>query len=327
MTLKDEDQQLRSILVRCETKALWDWLSANATLENHDFAMVLEVLTDRLGWQAFDQALAIQDEKLRSLLSERILGLFALKDPWKAFELFKRHRGEFADPEWGRPALEGCVFAAAGFSADKMIEIFGEMPSKESRVFLVAAYSGDFNFRKALDFLVTTETPPTSIPENLLYEWSKRSPVESSEWLAAHPEYLNNELMERQGRLLLENIAACPDARDREQALEAAGALPAVFLDQAWSDIGGLQGGKLAPELLSAADRLGRREEFLAAALLGTNTSEKLDASWNSIPVAERTSILRAAEDKWMHQVDTPFSRRAREAWRQMVLDGWNGMN
>jgi len=324
---QDQDQQLRAILARCETEILWDWLKANPAREDGDFLMVLQELVDRLGWQAFDHALAMDDEELRSLLSGKILGLFALKDPWRAFESFKEHRGEFTDPEWGRFALEGCVFAAAGFSADKMLEVFAEMPSEESKVFMVAGYGGDFDFRKVLDYLVSTDKPPTSVPENLISEWAESSPVEASEWLAAHPEYLDHEIIGYRGRVLLESIAACPVAEDRERALEAASALPASFLDQAWSELGDQQDGKLAPDLLAAADHLGRREEFLASALLATNTSEKLDVSWLAIPAAERMSILQAAEDKWMHQVDTPFSRRAREGWRQMVLDGWQAGN
>lgn len=320
---QDREQALRAMVARCDTAVLWDWLATAPEGDYQGSNAVITELMDRLGWRAFDHALGIGDEKLRHRLSNRILGLFALKDPWKAFEIYKEHRNNFNEPRWGRFALEGCISAAADLSADRMLEVFAEMPSKESETFMNVAYRADFDFKRALDFLLTTKEPPASVPENLISEWAKRSPSEAAGWLSAHPEFINHEIIEYRGRVVLETIAASSDREERERALEAASRLPAPFLDKAWSEIGEQQKGVITPDLLEAAGRMGRREEFLTAALLSTNQLEKVDASWRSIPAAERMAILEAAESKWAGQVDTPLVRRAREGWREMVLQAW----
>lgn len=316
---------LRRTLSACETAALWQWLENDP--EDVDgyikFAVVQEIV-DRLGWGAWQQAVGIGDPALRERLGSSILQEFARRDPWKAFSEWKKHREIFQNNQAGNGVIAACTSAAAAVSADRLIEMFQQIPLHESHEVMNVAFANDFDFRKVLDHLVTSGSQPFTVTGNLMPEWAKRSPVEAAEWLASHQDYLETEYREGEAGGTLRSIAdAKMDETSRRRALDAMAGLKPEILDQAWRQVGESSDGKVSAQILASADLAGRREDYLRLVLMETRTEEHFDPSWKQVPLNERLQVLAAAEREWAEKEPLPVDAKARVRWEKRVKAAW----
>ncbi|WP_367873956.1 hypothetical protein [Luteolibacter sp. Populi] len=317
------EMMLRRSLAACETAALWKWLEADPQGDWDIRRAVIEELIDRLGWGAWGHALAIADPKARESLADSFISQFAGRDPWKAYEEWKKHRGEF-DPEWGVGVIGYCTLAGAAVSADKLLDVFRQVTRPDSCDGMKVEYAKDFDFRKVVDYIVGTDKQPYAFPQDLVREWAKREPEEAAAWLAAHPEYLAKDYRAGELRETLKAIAETEMGEEsRRKALDAIGKADPEMLDRAWAYLGNGSGGKVSASILESADFMGRRDEYLRRVLLDSRSVEKLDDSWTLVPLAERREILRAAEVEWAEQRPTPVDAKARARWRKMVTGAW----
>ena len=317
------EMMLRRSLAACETAALWKWLEADPQGDWDIRSAVIEELIDRLGWGAWEHALAIADPKARERVADSFISEFADRDPWKAYEEWQKHRDEF-DPEWGFGVIGHCTLAGAAVSADKLLDVFRQMTRPDSCDLMTVEYAKDFDFRKVADYLIGTDKQPYTLPQDLVREWAKREPEEAAAWLAAHPEYLAKDYRRRELQGTLKAIAETEMGEDsRRKALDAIGKADPEMLDRAWRYLGDGSDGKVSASILQSADFMGRREEYLRRALLDSRSAEKLDDSWDQVPLAERRQILAAAEQEWAQQRPTPVDAKARARWRKMVVAAW----
>ena len=235
---------LRRTLAACETAALWEWLAANPQGDRYIAHAVLNELIDRLGWGAWDHALAVADPKTREKVASRILTEFARRDPWKAYAEWQKHRAEFEDPEWGAEVISECTLAASATSADKLLEMFGQFPREdEPAEMMVVEFAKDFDFRKVLDDMTSGKRPYT-LAENLVPKWAERSPEKAAAWLGEHPDYFKEDYHEAQASGVLEAIANAEMSDEaRRKALGAMASLSDETLDQAWDFVAGRSGG------------------------------------------------------------------------------------
>ena len=315
---------LRRTLASCETAALWQWLEQNPDGSGQFSNEVVNTLIDRLGWQAWSRVLEMEPGKLREELCYRVLYQFVRRDPWKAYEEWQAHRGEFPDPAWANGVISECSVAAAAISADKLIEIFQQITQKDSEYMIGVEFAKDFDFRKLLDHLADSEQQPYSLTEAPLRTWAERSPLEAAEWLAAHPGYLDKEYREGELRGTIRAIAGAEmDEASRLKAFEAISSLDYKHLDLEWKYAWENSDGNVTPTILQSADLAGRREEYLRVVLSETRSAEELDASWAEVPLAERQQILAAVEKDWAERRSSPVDAKARERWGKMVRSSW----
>ena len=296
--------------------------------ENHEVRTAVAVeLVDRLGWEAWRQVLAISDPALRDKLSRELLCVFSERDPWKAYEEWKLHRDKFEDPEWGAAAYDGALRAAATMSAGKLVEILAEVPTmkgEDSQWLLSPEYPQGFEFKEVLEHLIQAPEQPVLVSDGLLREWSKQSPAEVAEWLAANPKALETEY------LLDEAVASFGDVfaselpeGDLEAVLDSLAGLPAGFIDEVWKSAVGSAEGKLSSSTLAAADRMAKRDTYLVGSLLETRHQEDMDPSWNLLPSEERQRVLNLAEQRWAAEEPSIVQARARARWRKRVTEAW----
>lgn len=322
-SLVSRELLLRRSLAACETAALWQWLEQDPERDETRLAVVKE-LVDRLGWGAWERALAIGDPKLRERLGDAVLYEHAQRDPWKAFVEWQKHCDIFQSKEAGTGVIAECTVAAAAISADKVIEMLQQITQEEPQYEMGVEYAKDFDFRKVLDFLVNAEKQPYTETGRLMSEWAKRAPVEAAEWLAAHPEYLANEYREGEFSETLRAIAET-EMNDsvRREALDAMARLTSEDQQRAWQYLGGSTDGKIQTSVLQTADLAGRREEFLLAALRETRTYDELDDSWRQVPLAERAQILAKVEQEWDEKEHSPVDAKSHGHWSRMVKQAW----
>jgi hypothetical protein len=315
---------LRRTLAACETTALWEWLAANPQGDGSIRYEVLSELIDRLGWRAWDHALAEEDPKTREHVAERILWKLAQQDPWKAYAEWQAHRADFENPEWGVQVIAECTLAASATSADKLLEMFQHFPKEEAGEIMVVEFAKDFDFRKVLDQLMTTEMRPNTLVQDLAGTWAERSPQEAAAWLGKHPGYFDEDYHEGEAHAILRAIAQAEMSDEsRREALGTLANLSEEARDSAWQRLAEDNDGKVSAAFLHSADLAGRREDYLRQTLLDTRTAEELDESWNLVPLAERRQILAAAEQEWAEKRPTPVDAKSRAHWRQMVTTAW----
>jgi hypothetical protein len=318
---------LRRTVARGETADLWSWLE-NSKDENHEVRMAItRELVDRLGWQAWQQALAVSDPGLREKLSRELLWAFSERDPWKAYEEWKLHRDDFEDREWGFSAYNAALCAAAGMSSDKLIEILAEVPErlgKEPQWLLNSEFPQGFDFKEVLEYLIHAPEQPVLVSDGLLREWSKQSPVEVAQWLAANPktletEYLLDEAVASFGDVFTSEL---PDA-DLDVVLDSLAGLPPGFTDDVWKSAIHSADGKLNASTLAAADRMLKRDSYLVGSLLETRYQQDIDPSWTLLPSEERQRVLNLAEQRWAAEEPSVVQARARDRWHQRVTAAW----
>lgn len=323
----DRSVLLRRTVARGETADLWSWLE-NSKDENHEVRMAItRELVDRLGWQAWQQALAVSDPGLREKLSRELLWAFSERDPWKAYEEWKLHRDEFEDREWGLPAYDAALSASAGMSSVKLIEVLAEVPVKlgeDSQWLLSPAFPQGFDFKEVLEYLMQAPEQPVLVSDGLLREWSKQSPAEVAQWLAANPKALETEylLVEATGSFG-EMIASGSSEKDLESVLDSLTGLPADFVDDMWESAVDSADGKLNASTLTAADRMAKRDSYLVGSLLKTRYQLEMDPSWNLLPPEERQRVLNLAEQRWAAEEPSVVHARARDRWRKRVTAAW----
>lgn len=315
---------LRRTLATCETAALWEWLGANPQGDRSICNEVLNELIDRLGWGAWDHALAVEDPKTREYVAERILCRFAQLDPWKAYAEWQEHRARFENPEWGAKVIAELTIAASATSADKLLEMFQCFPKDEPGGCMVVEFAKDFDFRKVLDQLMTTEKRPNTLAQDLAETWAERSPQEAAAWLGKHPGYFDEDYHEGEAHGILRAISQAEMSDEsRREALGALANLSEEARDSAWQRLAEDNDGKVSAAFLHSADLAGRREDYLRQTLLDTRTAEELDDSWNLVPLAERRQILAAVEQEWADKRPTPVDAKSRARWREMVTTAW----
>lgn len=320
----DEKLAMRRTVAKCETAALWDWLKQAAADDWNWKDLVVSELVDRLGWQALDIAMEMEPDRVDGELSGHVLSKLGESDPWKAYELWKSLRGEFENERWGQGTIDWAIQAGASASGEKLIEVLQQMTADESESLMVIEFTEGFDFRTVLDFLAEADRQPLTVPENLLPAWAEQSPVEAAAWLLDHPEFLEVEHQEYAANRLLRAIAAGegPEAV-RHEALAQLASMPSDYLDMAWKAIGESSDGKLDANTLESAGLMNRREDYLSRSLLETRSLDVLDASWDLVPLEERRTALRTAEQIWAERQPTPVQARARERWKMMVTTAW----
>lgn len=324
---RDRSVLLRQTVARGATADLWLWLEGS-TSENHEVRTAVAVeLVDRLGWQAWQQALSIPDPALREKLSRELLWAFSERDPWKAYEEWKLHRDEFEDPEWGAGAYEGALRAAATLSAGKLVEILAEVPVKlgeDSQWLLSPEYPQGFDFEEVLEYLIGAPEQPVLVSDGLLNEWSRQSPAEVARWLASKPKVLETEyLLDEAVSSFGEVFASEPREEDLDTVLDTLAGLPPDFVDAVWKSTVGSAEGKLNPSTLAAADRMAKRDTYLVGSLLETRNQQVIDPSWHLLPSEERQRVLSLAEQRWASEEPSVVQARARDRWRKRVTAAW----
>lgn len=324
---RDRSVLLRRTVARGATADLWSWLEGN-TNEDHEIRMAVAAeLVDRLGWQAWQQVLAISDPALREKLSRELLCVFSERDPWKAYEEWKLHRDKFKDPEWGAAAYDGALRAAATLSAGKLVEILAEVPTmkgRKSQWLLSPEYPRGFDFKEVLEYLIQAPDQPVLVTDGLLQEWSKQSPAEVAQWLAANPQALETEyLLDEATNSFGEMIASESHEKDFDAILDSLGGLPAEFIDDVWDTAVISAEGKLNPSTLAAADRMSKRDSYLVGSLLETRYQQEIDPSWTLLPSEERRRVLNLAEQRWAAEEPSVVQARARDRWRERVTAAW----
>lgn len=284
-------------------------------------------LVDRMGWQAWQQVLAIPDPALREKLSRELLCVFSERDPWKAYEEWKLQRDKFEDPEWGAAAYNGALRAAATLSAGKLVEILAEVPpmkGDKSQWLLSPEYPPGFDFKEVLEYLIQAPEQPVLVSDGLLQEWSRQSPVEVARWLAANPQALETEyLLDEATNSFGEMIASGSHETDFDAILDSLADLPAGFIDGVWDTAVISAEGKLNPSTLAAADRMSKRDTYLVGSLLETRYQQELDPSWQLLPSEERQRVLNLAEQRWAAEEPSIVQARARDRWRKRVTAAW----
>lgn len=323
----DRSVLLRRTVARGETADLWSWLE-NSKDENHEVRMAItRELVDRLGWDAWRQALAVSDPGRREKLSRELLWAFSERDPWKAYEEWKLHRDEFEDPEWGAGAYEGALRAAATLSAGKLVEILAEVPVKlgeDSQWLLSPEYPQGFDFEEVLEYLIGAPEQPVLVSDGLLSEWSRQSPAEVARWLASNPKVLETEyLLDEAVSSFGEVFASELREEDLEAVLDSLAGLPPDFVDDVWKSAVGSADGKLNAATLAAADRMAKRDSYLVGSLLETRYQQDIDPSWHLLPSEERRRVLDLAEQRWASEEPSVVQARARDRWRMRVTAAW----
>lgn len=318
---------LRRTLATCETEALWELLEYGTTLEirppwDLTFAMMNELI-DRQGWGAWERALKVESGA-RPEVAGMMLYQFSQRDPWKAYEEWQQHRAEFGGGNWGNAVISQVSLAAAKTSADKLVEVFQQIPLVESNEMMVMEFAPGFDFRKLLDHLESGAMQPYTASEETLGVWAERSPLEAAEWLAANPGYLEKEYRENELYGTLEGIVKADlDGESRRKAFELLAGVSPETQKHVWQRLWENGEGKISANYLEAADLTGRREDYLRIALYETRGAEELDPSWAQVPLAERQKILAAVERQWEVKHPTPVEARARERWGRMVREAW----
>lgn len=180
----DRKLVLQRSIAACDTEALWEWLATLPKGQELARDLVLNELIDRLGWGAWQHVLGLESGKARDLVGESILMCLAERDPWKAYEEWQQHRGEFEHKIWGFGVIAECTEAAAAMSADQVLKVFGSIPREEADELMFVEYAPDFDFRKVLDHLVAGGPQPFTMTEDLLSSWAGRQPEEAAARLA-----------------------------------------------------------------------------------------------------------------------------------------------
>ena len=321
----NEKLLLRRAIAKCDEASLWEWVAV-PTDSGDVLEVVVAELVDRLGWGAWQHVLEMEAGESRSYLARYFLIEFAKRDPWKAYEEWKKSRGSFTDEEraWADGASYSFVTAAAATSAGKLIEVLQELrPDTDHYEHGTdLSFAPDFDFEKVLDFLASRPERPFVIPENLLVEWSKHSPREAAVWWSANryqaiPSY--------EPWKIYANIAG--SKLDDEAMRGSLGMLDPIspgLADMAWNTIASKSKGAVNPDLLRTATLLDRREDYVVDVLLQTRFQEALDASWQQLPLDERLRAKAAAEERWTGESPRPVDDRARERWRKMLAQAWS---
>ncbi|MCW1916306.1 hypothetical protein OJ996_22140 [Luteolibacter sp. GHJ8] len=318
---------LRRTLASCETEALWELLEYGTTLEKRPewdvtFALINELI-DRQGWGAWERVLRVESGA-RQRVAGMVLYQFSRRDPWKAYEEWQQHRAEFDSATWGDAVISEVSLAAAKTSADKLVEVFRQIPQVESNEMMSMEFAPDFDFRKLLDHLAGDNYQPYTASENTLGVWAERSPLEAAEWLVAHPNYLDREYREGELQRTLEGVAKGEmDEEARREAFELLARVKPEEQKHAWEAMWEESEGKISADYLRAADLTGRREDYLRIALYETRGAEELDPSWAQVPLAERQEILATVERQWAEKHPTVVEAKARERWGRMVRQAW----
>jgi hypothetical protein len=320
----DKTLLMRRTVAKCETAGLWEWLRLSHAEGGPWLDIVTMELIDREGWQAWSFVRSLEEDHQRGNLSEHILAKLAERDPWKAYEVWKKSRADFGNPHWGSGVLDFVTIAATTTSGEKLVEVLQQMTVEESESLMTLEFARGFDFQIVLDYLVKAEQVPLTVPGNLLPEWAEQSPAEAAAWLVDHPGYREVEHQEYASNHTIEVIASGKGSIDeRHAALEVVSKMPADFLDRAWEVIGGNSGGKIDPETLDSASYLKRREPYLAQALLQTKTADTIDDSWNQVPLEERRGLLEQADNAWKQKHVSPVENRVHQHWRERVTTAW----
>jgi hypothetical protein len=332
LEVADRALLLRRTVARAGTEDLWTWLAGPGTEDEENLLAVVFELVDRQGWQAWERALALSDPTLRELLGRHFLWAFSKRDPWQAYEEWKRHRAGFADPEWGAAAYDAALRAAAGISAAKLLEVLAEVPTKPGEPpewLLTPEYVPGFDFEEVLDYFLQAQEQPVLASDGLLREWSRRSPEEAAAWLAANPraretEYLLEEATGAFGNLLASGLPE-PSRAATLDALKSMERQSPEFIDKVWDAAVHAAAGKITASTMAAADRMARRDTYLVGALLGTRYQESIDPSWQLLTFEEQERVLRLAEERWAAEQPSAVQARARERWHRRVTAAWEG--
>jgi len=320
----DRKRVLQRSIAACETEALWEWLATLPRGQELEKSLVENELIDRLGWGAWEHVRGLEAGKRKDLVGESILHRLSERDPWKAYEEWQQHRGEFEHPMWGRAVIAQCTMAAAGMSAEQLLKVFGSITKEEAEELMMVEYAQDFDFRTVLDHLVAGGPHPYTMSEDLLPSWAERAPEEAAVWLASHPEYLDHDYQRSDAAESLAKIAGMKMSEEvRAQVLGDLKSMPPDFLDRTWRNISSNAEGKVSAEVLSSADLMDRREIYLEGVLMETRALETLDDSWQAVPLEERRDLLDKVEQKWAAQAPTPVEAKARRNWREMVEREW----
>jgi hypothetical protein len=321
----DKTLLMRRTVAKCETAGLWEWLRSSHAEGGPWLDIVTMELIDREGWQAWSFVRSLEEDHQRGKLSEHILAKLAERDPWKAYEVWKKSRADFGNPHWGSGVLDFVTIAAATTSGEKLVEVLQQMTAEESESLMTLEFARGFDFRMVLDYLVQAEQVPLTVPGNLLPEWAEQSPAEAAAWLLQNPGFvLVNEHQEYAAHHSIQMIASGKGSIDeRHAALEIVSKMPADFLDRTWEVIGGSSGGKIDAETLASASYLKRRETYLAQALLETKAADTIDDSWNQVPLEERRGLLEQADNAWKQKPVSPVENRVHQRWRERVTTAW----
>ena len=322
----DYTQLLHQQVARCETRALWSWMLSNSNEEGPEAYAVVEELIARLGTGAWDQVMALEDYERKERAASLLLDATSRTDPWKALEIYQNKRGSFSE-QWGIGALANVIDAASAKSADHVISAMEQMGSSGAinhRVGASAKYAKGFDFQKLADYMRSSETAASWVPGDILKNWAEQDPLQVSEWLIAHSDPMDGGGIYRLNTpyAIHDVINELIESTDpsREAALATISQLPPSTIQQVWNT---RSGENFDPAALFAADIIQQRDAYLTETLLRTKGSRQLDASWNKIPLAERTKVLNAAVQKWAAEAPLPVDQRARQRWREMVEKSW----
>jgi hypothetical protein len=309
---------LRRAIAKCDDASLWAWLAVPTDeLDVHD--AVLEELVDRLGWRAWQHVVEMEKGKTRDYLARWFLSEFAERDPWKAYEEWKKARGSFTDADWADSAFYPITRAAAATSGEKLIEVMKEVrrDTDDNEDGLEVEFVAGFDFAAVMEYLVAERERPFVIPHGILLEWARRSPAKAAEWWESNSTFPT-------GRDEPSKIyAAIANWESGAESLGGMGLFSPDQVEDAWQHIGEESKGAVNAKLLETATRLSRREDYLMKVLLQTRMLEAVDASWNQVPLDERMNAKAKVKTEWMRESDKPVDQRAQERWGKMLDEAW----
>lgn len=311
---------MQRAVASCDDDSLWEFAQTISQESDLQSAVVREII-DRMGWGAWDKALAMAEGPGQSRLMSSLLSALSDRDPWKAYAEWMQHRPEILEGDWGHSIAYPVIKAACAISGERLIELLKEIPA-DYWIGVRAEFAADFDFRAVMDYVNARESA-CCMPDELLLEWARRSPAEAATWWKEHPEYLAGR--EEWPRIYTAIASADLDPAERGALLIAIETSQATEGDRAWEKIGAASQGKIDPTLLESARWDSSAEEYLRTALFKTRELETLDDSWRQVPPEERARARAAVEEKWASEQPGAIHDRARERWGRMLDEAWGG--
>jgi hypothetical protein len=320
---------LRRAIAKCDDASLWAWLAV-PTDEVEALELVIDELIDRSGWDAWRHVIEMERGNTRVSLAARFLAEFAERDPWKAYEEWKKARGSFDDSvqvdfgsyegsDWADSAFYGISKAAAATSAEKLIEVMRVM-RRDTEGFhheVEVKFAAGFDFAPVMEFLAAGPERPFLVPKEILLEWAKRSPDRAAEWWGSHSDF-------RLGREEPARVyAAIAGSESGARSLASLDFFSPEQVEEAWWLIGMGSKGAVNANLLDTATQLGRREDYLVRVLMDSRMREGVDASWNQVPLDERMRVKDKAWARWSKANHSPVDLRAKERWTKILDKAW----
>lgn len=323
-TVPQHEQRLSRTVARCETAALWKWLVEFPPGEPSEFkGFVMNELYARLGAQAFEQSLKIDNPGTRLELSSLFLYSIAEHDPWDAIRRYDETRSSMV-PGWGNEAMNSLAMGGWSDSADLTIAAITRNRECPERLGADGKFPQGFDFRKLADFLASPDANFNAVPMNLLKVWSDRDPAQSAAWLREHPQGIaaagwDDSFEPATTLTAIANSAAAT----RDQALATLAQAPPETRAKWWADLS-ISQPVLSPQLLDAATAMGQRDAYLVASLQNTRTGDTLPIAWAAVPPAERPGLLATVIDRW--PVTTPLDLATRDAWLTRTRAQWTAL-